>query len=341
MIKLLLILCLMISPALAADNPLEQAKKKMQSGNYADALNMLRHVVAEEENNYEAWFLLGVAQVHEQQEHQAIEAFRHVISLRPKLAEPHNNLAAVYNNLGDTKAAIQELEIALDKRPTYAIAEENIADLHIKLALQYYRNILNNNANEAVRQRYSRLLKVRNPVASPDDVLVAMTATQSTKPIVSDSDSKQKITPILAIIASDDTYAQAQVVKKKIEPELTLNENKSITGVLDALEAWRTAWSSQHLDDYFSSYADSFDPGARFASMKAWRDYKKRVIKNKAFIHVELDQVEVDISESGNVAIISMMQDFKSNTYKGKGRKQIAMKYMPDGWKIIAEVALP
>ena len=136
MIRWLLICCLWIMPAWADnENGLEQAKQAMQAGHYAQALKTLESLVKQEPNNYEAWFLFGVAQVHEQQDHQAIEAFKHVIELRPNLAEPHNNLAAVYNNLGDTQAAIRELETALKKRPNYAVAEENLADLHIKLAL--------------------------------------------------------------------------------------------------------------------------------------------------------------------------------------------------------------
>jgi len=350
MIKFLLILCLSISPAFAADNSLEKAKKAMQSGNYASALETLRVLVGEEENNYEAWFLFGVAQVHEQKDHQAIEAFRHVISLRPKLAEPHNNLAAVYNNLGDTSAAIKELEIALEKRPNYAVAEENLADLHIKLALQYYRNSLSHGANEAVSQRYARLLRVRNPVVNTEDATAVadMEPPASTAPDESvKAKPLPKASPVIIMPESagspvaDDTYAQAKVEKITSQPTPSIAEDKSITGVLDALEAWRVAWSSQNLDAYFSSYAETFDPGSRFSSIEAWKAYKTRVIKNKSFINVQLDKVEVDIPASRDVATISVLQHFKSNTYVGNDRKQITMKYTPQGWKIITEVSLP
>ncbi len=342
MIKFLLILCLTISPAFAADGSLEKAKQAMQAGNYASALETLRDLVSKEENNYEAWFLFGVAQVHEQQDHQAIEAFRHVIALRPKLAEPHNNLAAVYNNLGDTQAAIKELEIALEKRPNYAVAEENLADLHIKLALQYYRNSLSHGASDAVGQRYARLLKVRNPAAEPDTTIGTKTdvPTSSVKTMPVPMSKPVVTIPTQTGVAANDVYAQTPSANKdKSTPSIA--EDKSITGVLDALEAWRKAWSAQDLDAYFASYAETFDPGPRFTSINAWKAYKTRVIKNKSFINVQFEKVEVDIPASRNVATISLLQHFTSNTYVGNDRKQITMKYTPHGWKIIAEVSLP
>jgi len=345
MIRFLLILCLISSPAFAANTALEQAKKDMGDGRYANALQTLQKLVETEQDNYEAWFLFGVAQVHEQRDHQAIEAFRHVIELRPTLAEPHNNLAAVYNNLGDTKAAIKELETALEKRPNYAVAEENLADLHIKLALQHYRSSLNNGASPAVEQRYARLLKVRNPSASSAEVATAQ-PTKALKPTVETVVKPRPApipTPVMNQAKQHDAYTHVEpaTAMKANEAAPSIAEDKSITGVLDALEAWRKAWSAQDLDAYFSSYAETFNPGSRFATVEAWKTYKKRVIKNKTFIDVQFDKVEVDIPASRDVATISVLQHFRSNTYVGNDRKQITMKYTPQGWKIVSEVSLP
>ncbi len=335
MIRFLLIMGLMTLPAFAGSTALEQAKQDMNAGRYANALATLQSLVDAEQDNYEAWFLFGVAQVHEQRDHQAIEAFRHVTELRPTLAEPHNNLAAVYNNLGDTKAAIKELEIALEKRPNYAVAEENLADLHVKLALQHYRNSLNHGASPAVEQRYARLLKARNPsshhAASNDDI-VMNTQPKATKPV-----TPVKPAPETTPAKPADTYTAAA----PITATPSIAEDKSITGVLDALETWRSAWSSQDLKAYFAAYGDEYTPDSRFADIAAWKAYKTRVIKNKTFINVQFKKVEVDIPTSRDMATISILQHFRSNTYAGDDRKEITMKYTPDGWKIISEVSLP
>jgi tetratricopeptide (TPR) repeat protein len=344
MIKFLLMLCLWAIPANAANTtnttttPLEQAKQAMQAGRYAQALDTLSELVKKEDDNYEAWFLFGVAQVHEQKDHQAIEAFRHVIELRPTLAEPHNNLAAVYNNLGDTKAAIHELEIALEKRPNYAVAEENLADLHIKLALQYYHDSLKHGANHVVEQRYARLLRVRNPVAANH---------QAAQPQQAQKTKQKPAAATMPVMIPQPYVAQASKPVAKPKPSTakkplpSIAEDKSITGVLDALEAWRSAWSAQNLDAYFKAYAADFKPDSRFDSFAAWKAYKTHVIQNKAFIDVQLDKVEVDIPASRDIATIHFLQHFRSNTYVGDDNKVMTMKYTPQGWKIIAEVSAP
>ncbi len=346
MTRFLLILCLWFTPAWAADtalSPLDQAKQDMNAGHYAKALSALRTLVGEEEYNYEAWFLFGVAQVHEEQPHPAIEAFRHVIELRPTLAEPHNNLAAVYNNLGDTKAAIKELEIALEKRPNYAVAEENLADLYIKRALQYYRSSLNHSPNPTVEKRYGRLLRVRNPAAIADATAVASQETPVKTPKMNKPKATPSIKPTITMAAHKNMPKAEMPPVAKTDSKATpsIAEDKSITGVLDALETWRKAWSAQDLTAYFAAYADDYQPDSRFADIAAWKAYKTRVIKNKTFINVQFEKVEVDIPASRDVATISVLQHFRSNTYVGDDRKKITMKYTPDGWKIISEVSLP
>ncbi|WP_038247202.1 nuclear transport factor 2 family protein [Ghiorsea bivora] len=330
--SILITLLMFSSPALAYD--VTQAKADLKQGRYTETIEQLRSLVKSDANNYEAWFLFGVAHVHQQQLHQAIEAFRQVINLRPDLAEPHNNLAAVYNNLGDTKAAVKELEIALEKRPNYTIAEENLADLYIKLALQHYRNTLKTSPNPVIEQRYARLIQVRNPMPddhanqTPHDTPVPeQKATQHTE--------KQTTQPhILTPIAT--VKPQAEQHHTTVMP---LIADQSITGVLDALEAWREAWSSQNLDAFFSAYADDYQPPARFQSRDAWKAYKKRVINNKLFIRIELDQVEVNM-QGKDMATVKLLQRFHSNTYNGKDFKKITFKYTPQGWRIIDEASV-
>lgn len=362
MIRLLLLLGLLCTPSFAiaaTTDVLEQAKQDMHAGHYATAVEDLRKLVDKEQDNYEAWFLFGVAHVHEQQYHQAIEAFRHVIELRPKLAEPHNNLAAVYNNLGDTKAAVRELETALAKRPNYVVAEENLADLYIKLALQHYRNSLNQGSNAVIEQRYARLLKVRNPtpdaekgqtntdkVANIAPMQHPQTGVKMTAPPSPDQPeiiAPTVETPKTTAVSTPPSATTGTVAKTETKtlPAPSIAEDRSITGVLDALEAWRVAWSSQNLPDYFASYAEDFQPEPRFDSIEAWKAYKSRVISNKKFIDVQFEKAEVDIPANRERATISVLQHFSSNTYQGDDNKKITMKHTPQGWKIVSEVTVP
>jgi Flp pilus assembly protein TadD len=56
----------------------------------------------------------------------------------PELPEPHNNLAVQYARLGRTQEALSSLQRAIQARPDYAVALENLGDLYVGLALQAY-----------------------------------------------------------------------------------------------------------------------------------------------------------------------------------------------------------
>ena len=48
----------------------------------------------------------------------------------PELAEPHNNLAAIYAAAGHYGKARVELEESIRLNPNYATAHENLGDVH-------------------------------------------------------------------------------------------------------------------------------------------------------------------------------------------------------------------
>ena len=60
----------------------------------------------------------------------------------PELAEPHNNLAALYAASGDYGRSRSELEETLRLKPGYAPAQENLGDVHVLLAAQSYAKAL-------------------------------------------------------------------------------------------------------------------------------------------------------------------------------------------------------
>lgn len=57
----------------------------------------------------------------------------------PELPEPHNNLAVLYARQGHVQQAIASLNKAVEMRPDYTVALENLGDLHLSLALQAYQ----------------------------------------------------------------------------------------------------------------------------------------------------------------------------------------------------------
>lgn len=318
---LLIAICLVVPP-ISAEESYQQVKSYIESDRVDLAVAELNREVANNPDDYRAWFLLGVAYTRVKEFHQAMESFRRVIEINPKLAEPHNNLAVIYNELEDYRAAVSQLEISLVKKPGDTVATEGLADLYVKLALENYQRALAKTANPALKQRYVRLLKVRDPRAGS-----ALSENRSLSPL---SEVKAKPAIEKPVIASVKKIAgkRAQVLVDREALEKSLRE---------AIEMWRKAWSERNLEAYFLMYADNFEVPSRFASVELWKQYKQRVIASKSFIRVELSDLKIVIDPSGKRAIVDFFQKFRSNSYNGDGPKRLEMILHNNEWKIARE----
>ena len=87
-------------------------------------------------------FMKGVMLADQKREAEAIVVFQRLTEDYPDLAEPYNNLAALYAASGDYPKARVMLEQALRTNPTYATAHENLGDVYAALAAQSYARAL-------------------------------------------------------------------------------------------------------------------------------------------------------------------------------------------------------
>jgi len=142
------------------------ARSLVQQGDDGAALAQLKQLIAADATQYQAWFLQGMIQTRQQQFHDAIASFQQVIRLQPTLAAPHNNLAVIYNEMGDYRAAVKALEASLALNPNYQTAQENIGDLYVKLAADAYKKALALGNSPRLRQRYEHLLSIHQPAAA-------------------------------------------------------------------------------------------------------------------------------------------------------------------------------
>ena len=328
-------LCLLSSPYLSyADNHDVQARQALNAGRNKSAVTLLRQRIQIQPRDYQAWFLLGVAQARLEHFHPAIEAFRRVIELRPNLAEPHNNLAVIYNELGDAKAAVAELELSLKKQPS-GVVEENLADLHVKLALQFYKKALEKDENPELMQRYTKLLQVRDPsLHTKKDMTIQMKTTNNHhKPMSVLSSEKKKV--------SANTESIGDKMLEKVKGVIAADKGKqaSEVAVLQAVEAWRSAWQEQNLDAYFKAYDAHYVPSANYANLEAWKRYKRRVIGKKAYIKLTLNDIKVLILHGGDKAKVKFKLSFHSNSYNSETMKLLQMEKQGNLWKIVREVS--
>jgi tetratricopeptide (TPR) repeat protein len=94
------------------------------------------------------WFkavsgLLSHIQTGQGQTQAAMDTLRALTLSFPELPEPHNNLAALLARANRHEEALLSLQAAIQARPDYALALENMGDLYLALAARAYEQALN------------------------------------------------------------------------------------------------------------------------------------------------------------------------------------------------------
>ena len=68
----------------------------------------------------------------------AVFLFERLSEEFPELPEPYNNLAVLYDKMGQEQKAIKLFKLAILNNPNYTLAYENLADLYLFLARKTY-----------------------------------------------------------------------------------------------------------------------------------------------------------------------------------------------------------
>lgn len=81
-------------------------------------------------------------QVGQGQKQAAMATLRDLTLSYPELPEPHNNLAALLAQDNRHDEALIALHAAIQARPDYALALENLGDLHLAMAVRAFSQAL-------------------------------------------------------------------------------------------------------------------------------------------------------------------------------------------------------
>ena len=136
-----LFLGLTACPATRADE-LSDVQRLHYAGQTTAAMQRADQFLATKPKDPQMRFLKGVMLSDSKLDTQAIAQFQKLTEDYPDLAEPYNNLAALYAAAGDYAKARATLEQALRTNPGYATAHENLGDVHAALASQSYARAL-------------------------------------------------------------------------------------------------------------------------------------------------------------------------------------------------------
>lgn len=122
-----------VSAAIAA------ARAAADAGNRERALAILDAALGENPRDARLRFARAVQLAEAGRQALALTAFTELTQEFPELPEPHNNLATIYASRGELDLALNQLEMALRALPSYALAQENLGDLYLRLAERSYQ----------------------------------------------------------------------------------------------------------------------------------------------------------------------------------------------------------
>ena len=143
-LPLWLLLCAATSlPARAATaEDLSEVTRLHRAGQSAAALDRADRVLSAQPKDAQMRFLKSVILVDTGRSAEAQTILQQLVQDYPELAEPHNNLAAIYAAAGDYGKSRAELEETIRLNPSYAPAHENLGDVHALLAAQSFARAL-------------------------------------------------------------------------------------------------------------------------------------------------------------------------------------------------------
>ena len=112
---------------------------------------------------------------------------------------------------------------------------------------------------------------------------------------------------------------------------------KSKQPVIDFVESWRQAWTSQQIEPYIAFYESSFKSGDK--NLAEWKKHKEKINKSYAYIKVDISNIKVRWTDQG--ATVSFRQQYSSDRYNATGNKTLYLINNGFGWKIKSEVYYP
>lgn len=110
----------------------------VREGRPDQALVQIERALKDDARNPQLRFLKGVLLAQADKPAQAETVFSALIEDYPELPEPYNNLAVLRAQANDWEGARQVLTRAVAALPTYALAQDNLGEVHLRLAEQAF-----------------------------------------------------------------------------------------------------------------------------------------------------------------------------------------------------------
>lgn len=136
------------------------------------------------------------------------------------------------------------------------------------------------------------------------------------------------------IVSRISTKNTLIAIYKEIPEDIKVDDVKSF------LREWKESWEEKDVERYLSFYSDKFR--WKRGGIREWRRYKKRVISNKEFIEVKIDDLTIlafrrGLSKEVEYYLAEFRQSYRSDKFSDLGIKRLYIIKEGDGLRILEE----
>ncbi len=156
---------------------------------------------------------------------------------------------------------------------------------------------------------------------------------------VSKLELEEKLAEAKTKVQSDNAQALLQEQRVATLADIT-EELRSLlkVDINYAIDTWRQAWQSGDSKTYLSFYSAQFEPVGD-VSLASWQDKRRLRVMPSKQISLNFSDFDVVLDETNQRATVSFDQEYQSNSYSDKTRKQLTL-VKENEWRIVSEVSL-
>lgn len=104
----------------------------------------------------------------------------------------------------------------------------------------------------------------------------------------------------------------------------------------DTVQGWRDAWANEDLNKYISYYHPQEFRDDNRGGINGFKAYKRAVFNNPGAPEIRMENIS--ILQAGDYALVTFVQEYKSNTIEDTGKKKLYLKQDEFyNWKIVGE----
>ena len=262
------------------------------------------------EAEYNTLLVKANAAMHDGEWAKASVLYEKAGQLKPSNWDVKLKLAQAYRNDGKLAQSFNTYQIIIDAKTT----AHDVSDITLKTAQENQATL--GYKNEASVTQVDEI-KAATPPVLEESKLEEVVPTEVV----------DKLVPIQAqpVKFNEDIAAQSP-------PAVLLAHDDD--RILEAVNAWASAWETKNLDAYFAYYADNF--AGDMVNAKAWRNSRKSKIERSKKIKITLSAIKIEYKQDS--VIVVFKQRYESGAYQDVGRKTLEMIKVQDRWLINKEL---